>query len=274
MFHDECFDRISKRTLKEASLLIGSVERLCKLITASRSQYNNWLNGGNKAPFYFLILISIKTGISLRRLSPDTEDVNQYVISPGLSAEVSLKKIVMKDLPYIEDYRIDRLMIVGTNRWLISGLTQKRACKDKGSKYVAVMTVDLEALLFEIQTLKSMSGGFNFLMSERIAITFCLKQFLESLRSKREGFLGLGSSGSKWYECPIETEKKLAEMAGFEDMDVYFFIKQFYLEKDQNIMDAIDAKKIPFTRMQEIAKLSKIEQMQSLQALNFFQYKT
>ncbi len=267
MFHD-AKEGMVHRALKEASLLIGSEEKLCKRIKMSRSQYSNCLNRGDKHHYDSLVRISIHSRISIKRLSPDTEDINSFFVNPGLPIKVSLKNLVRKALPYLEHYRTDRLMIVGTNRWLISGSTQKNSYDAKGMKDGLTIALDLEALLLEMETLQSNSGNFDFLISERLAICFCLKQLLSELQDKWTS-LYLEPKRllhySKLYQNQDEIDKRIAAIVGFNDMRTFYCLEQAYLSRDKKLLEAIDSKRISMGMIEKVAKLSKKQLMKVFQ---------
>lgn len=234
------------RAWQEVKELLGSTAALNRMLKLHPRRVSKWFKNPKIVPYEYAIKTALLTNVSLDRLSPFTQDINEFFKNPVFNFELSLEPVSVSTLPYLKDDDSNRLMIVDSHRQLISGFAQKKLYKTRGIKKTQVIVVDIEALWLELKTLDDIYP--YFLISDRVAIGLYLEQILGSHQGQRTD-LGYGTQKnnqsdveccSKWDEVVGRKDEKIARLLGFSSKTTYHRAKQVYLQGNLELIRALD----------------------------------
>jgi hypothetical protein len=211
------------RALLEAIRFCGGVVAYSNRLNVNRSRASNWCNQPElNIPYEYVVLTEDVTQVSIERLSPFTDAANEVIRRLRTSDRllpiiIPFNEILVGDSSYYRCPILERPIIVGTDRGLISGLAQMEAYRNMGMKKARVIVLDLEALILEMRSIKELNN--HFLMSELIAIGIRLENLNRN-------------------------NTKIANILGLPSRDAYCQAKQIYLHGDSELINLLDKRQI------------------------------
>ncbi len=279
MFNVQDKYEIRHRALIEAIHICGGVTAYSNQLKVSRSRASNWLNQPEIAiPYEYVMLTEEMTQVSIERLSPFTEQINQALRrwqnkNGQNSAELSVDKILVEEPLHCGCAQKNHPIIVGTDGVLIRCVAKFEKYKNEKIKKIPVTLIDLEALLLEMRSITQIRS--NFMISERIAIGLRLEQLLGNRRGQRNDLdpgpiiTEISNNNAQLRRICDEVvgrkDVKIAEIIGLESKDTYHRAKQVYCQGVPALIEELDQKRLSIARAAKISQLSINEQQDFLE---------
>jgi hypothetical protein len=255
---------IRRRALLEAINFCGGVAAYSNRIKVSRSRASNWLNRTEiNIPYEYVVLTEDVTGVHIERLSPFTETANKALRRLRSSYKPPLMPMNLHEVMIDNNQKYlptgeERPVIVGTDRVLISGLTQIEAYKTIRMKKIMVVALDLEFHLLEMKQINALHYGF--LVSEQIAIGLRLERLISNRKNNEINIWDCKCETSTTIEhCRICDEVathygQVAEIIGLPNAKYYSFLRYIYLYGDSRLIFMMDKKEISISQTIEAYK--------------------
>ena len=174
--------KIRNLALLEAVAACGGVKALALLIKVSSSTIYKWIKQVKmNIPYDVALSIEKHSKVSIDRLLPHMKKLNNYVKEKKsgnfIFKKIAKNRIIIADFPYISCLT-EQLIIIDTNRVLISGLKELQAQK---TNIIKVLTLDLNIFFLNIPFNYNTN---NFLISELIAIGLRLENLIKNRKDQ------------------------------------------------------------------------------------------
>ncbi|HXH54316.1 MAG TPA: hypothetical protein VNK03_01025 [Gammaproteobacteria bacterium] len=221
------------------------------------SRVKNYLNRKDNIPFDDAVAMSYVTKINLKCFAPGkpmNKMMNKMLAmlnknSPLLKLPV--KSILRQTPECLGEIKEDRPVIIGTDSVTITGSERVEVYKASQIEHILVACIDLESLYLGMQTIENIGG--HFLKAELGAIGLRIEQLLRT--------------GQWCSDFIIEgrIEDYIAKILGFGSRDTYRRIKQICLQRNLELIEAVNDECISIKAGAKIAELPVAQQLITLQ---------
>lgn len=259
-----------KRALLEAIRFCGGVTGYSKRLKVSRTRASNWCNKPEiEIPYEYAVLTEALTQVSIDRLSPNTEAANKVIRglrgnNRSVPLNVELSSIQLGDHFYPKCAYPDRQIIIGTDGFLISGISEFESKKASKQRKIQATILDLEAIALGHRSIKEMN--FDLLISEKVAIGIRLEQVLGKHQGARNDIKKSTESIKKIINdpelCPkwdkVERlDSYIAVLIDLKSKNTYHRAKQVCMHGNLELIHSMDQKQISIAMAAQNIKVPK-----------------